>query len=146
MRRGLLGGLAAVAYEGGAFVGRYTRRGEFMARVLDVDRLVRQLRPELSARMRASRAAFRGELIVATDEGAAVLSVSADGVVVATGNDRADARVDLPHGTLARLCLGAYDAADLLARLPRPPRPEVGALLQALFPRRSPHVSPADRF
>jgi hypothetical protein len=136
----------AVAYEGGTFVGRHTRRGDFMARVLDVDRLMRQLRPELSARIRASRVAFRGELTLTTDEGTAALSVSADGVAVASGGDRADARADLPHGTLARLCLGAYEAADLLARLPRKPRPEIGALLQLLFPRRSPHVYPADRF
>ena len=54
--------------------------------------------------------------------------------------------VRLPQATLARLALGAYAPADLLARLERPPEGQTRALLEALFPLRHPHLSLPDRF
>lgn len=64
--------------------------------------------------------------------------------VVAT-SDGAQFCVELPQETLARLCLGAFDTDDLLARLPTAPQAEAVALVKVLFPRRFPHVYPVDR-
>jgi hypothetical protein len=54
--------------------------------------------------------------------------------------------VYVPQTTLARLALGTFCAADLLARLERPPVGAARALIEALFPPQHPHVSIPDRF
>jgi hypothetical protein len=139
----------AAAYEGGEMLATYTRGGEFMGRVLDVGRLLRQLRPELAARVRSSRLplALRapGRLTFRTDEGEAAIVITEDDVVV---NDGAHGGlvVELPQTALARLCLGAFDPADVLARLADKPVPEAADLLRLLFPRRMPHIYPMDGF
>jgi Acetyltransferase (GNAT) domain len=136
----------AAAYEGGTFVGLHTRDGNFMGRVLDVRRLLDQMRPELAARARACRLGFEGDLVFATDAGEATLSIGRDSV--ATGAESGGARVvvELPQEALARLCVGAFEPQDVLARLPRTLDRRIGMLLSALFPRRAPHIYPLDRF
>jgi predicted N-acetyltransferase YhbS len=137
---------AAAAYEGGQITAVYTRGGDFMGRVLDVERLLRQLLPELAARTRAAKLSFRGCLRFATDEGAASLSIAPDGVSMELDERGRQLTVELPQTTLARLCLGGFDPGDLLARLPKQPDYEAASLLQTLFPRRTPHIYPMDRF
>jgi GNAT superfamily N-acetyltransferase len=133
------------AYEGGQMLAVYTRGGHFMGRVLDVGRLLWQLLPELAARARSVRLPFQGRLTFRTEEGEAAIVITADNVLVDSGVN-GGLVVELPQTALARLCLGGFDPADLLARLPNRPDREVEALLQVLFPRRMPHIYPMDRF
>jgi hypothetical protein len=136
----------AVAYDGGTFVGLHTRAGNFMGRVLDTDRLLHQMRPELSARIRDCRLGFEGKLVLATEVGESVLPIGPKGIVTDGGSVGPRAVVELPQEALARLCLGSFEPEDVLARLPVSPDSSIGELLVALFPRRSPHIYPMDRF
>jgi GNAT superfamily N-acetyltransferase len=135
----------AAAYEGGQMLGVYTRGGNFMGRVLDLGRLLRLLQPELAARVRSARLPFQGRLIFRTDEDEAAIVIRDDDVQV-DGRASGGLVVELPQTALARLCLGGFDPADVLARLPNRPNAEVEALLRVLFPRRMPHIYPMDRF
>lgn len=135
----------AAAYEGGQLLSVYTRGGNFMGRVLDVGRLLRQSLPELAARVGSARLPFQGRLIFRTDEGEAAIVIRDDDVLV-DGGVNGGSVVELPQTALARLCLGGFDPADVLARLPNRPDPEVEAVLRVLFPRRMPHIYPMDRF
>jgi GNAT superfamily N-acetyltransferase len=137
---------SAAAYEGGTFVARYTREGDFMGRVLDAGRLLTQLQPELSARIRAARVGFRGEVAFRTEVGETVLTISSEGVAVGGGGGTGGLVVELPQATLARLCLGGFETDDLLARLPAAPGAAAGTLLRMLFPRRAPFIYPVDWF
>jgi predicted N-acetyltransferase YhbS len=137
---------AAATYEGGQISFTYTRGGNFMGRVLDTGRLLQQLLPELTARVQATSPRFRGQLTFVTDEGEALLFISPDSVSTEGRAAGQQLTVELPQTALARLCLGGYDPADLLARLPSTPDPEAVSLLQTLFPRRAPHIYPMDRF
>jgi GNAT superfamily N-acetyltransferase len=135
----------AAAYEGGQMLGVYTRGGNFMGRVLDLGRLLRLLQPELAARVRSARLPFQGRLNFRTDEDEAAIVIRDDDVQV-DGRASGGVVVELPQTALARLCLGGFDPADVLARLPNRPNAEVEALLRVLFPRRMPHIYPMDRF
>jgi predicted N-acetyltransferase YhbS len=136
----------AAAYQGGTFTGLHTRDGDFMGRVLDTGRLLHQLRPELSARIRASRLGFEGDLVIATDAGEATLSIGPEGVTTAAESGGLRVVAELPQETLVRLCLGAFEPEDILARLSRAPERQIAKILTALFPRRAPHIYPMDRF
>jgi GNAT superfamily N-acetyltransferase len=135
----------AAAYEGGQMLGVYTRGGNFMGRVLDLGRLLRLLQPELAARVRSARLPFQGRLNFRTDEDEAAIVIRDDDVQV-DGRASGGLVVELPQTALARLCLGGFDPADVLARLPNRPNAEVEAVLRVLFPRRMPHIYPMDRF
>jgi hypothetical protein len=135
----------AAAYEGGQMLGVYTRGGNFMGRVLDLGRLLRLLQPELAARVRSARLPFQGRLNFRTDEDEVAIVIRDDDVQV-DGRASGGLVVELPQTALARLCLGGFDPADVLARLPNRPNAEVEAVLRALFPRRMPHIYPMDRF
>ena len=135
----------AAAYEGGQMLGVYTRGGNFMGRVLNVGRLLQLLLPELAARVRSARLPFQGRLIFRTDEGEAAIVIRDDDVLV-DGGANGGLVVELPQTALARLCLGGFDPADVLARLPNQPDREAEAALRVLFPRRMPHIYPMDRF
>jgi predicted N-acetyltransferase YhbS len=136
----------AAAYEGGSVHVVHSRCGEFMGRVLNVDRLLAQMQPEFSERVRACRVPFRGELVLKTDEGEGSLFVTADGVSLDGDAGGARLSVELPQHALARLCLGGFETGDLLRRLPSPPDRQTEDLLRVLFPRRLPHIYPIDRF
>jgi hypothetical protein len=136
---------SAAAYEGGQLLAAYTRGGDFMGRVLDVGRLLRQLRPELVARVRSARSPVQGRLTLRTDEGEAAIVIMGNDVLV-DGGANGGLVVELPQTALARLCLGGFDPADVLARLPDQPGQQAAALLQLLFPRRMPHIYQMDRF
>jgi hypothetical protein len=136
---------AAAAHEGGDMLSVYTRGGDFMGRVVDIGRLLQLLRPELAARVRAARLPFQGRLTFRTDEGEAAIVITEDDVLV-DGGANGGLVVELPQTALARLCLGGFDPADVLARLPIRPDRDAETVLRELFPRRMPHIYPMDRF
>ncbi len=137
---------SAAAYQGAEMHAVYTRGGDFMARVLDPQRLMRQLLPELSARVQSVRRPFQGCLTFATDEGEVTIAISPDGVEVADKTNGDGPIVELPQSALARLCIGGFDPADVLARLPKPPEAATASVLCLLFPKQAPHIYPMDRF
>lgn len=137
---------AAATYEGGSTRSVYTRGGDFMGRVLDLDRLIDQMLPEFSARVAAARLSFRGWLTFETELGQASLFIGPDGVSLDGSSAASKLTVALPQATLARLCLGGYDPQDVIARLPDPVEPQAADLLLSLFPRRHPHIYSMDRF
>jgi predicted N-acetyltransferase YhbS len=136
----------AAAYEGGDFLAEYTRDGDFMGRVIDVGRLVKQMEPEFSARIRAARIGFRGEVVLRTELGGAALTVAPEGISTGNGGNGIRLVIELPQTTLVRLCLGAFETGDLLARLPVAPGPNAEEILRVLFPGRAPFIYPVDRF
>jgi GNAT superfamily N-acetyltransferase len=132
---GFLAGAAALS--DATFRQEASRSGGSMARVLDVERLLRALEPELRSRLDDAGVSFGGSLRFITEIGEAVFSGSGFG-------ENAD--VVLPQATLARLALGAFDPADMIDRWDPPPNKRLRPILLALFPHRHPHMSLPDRF
>lgn len=116
---------------------RYARCGGSMARVVDAGRLVASLEPELRGRVEEAGVRFRGTLRIETEAGAATFAVAPGGET---------ATVRLPQAALARLALGAYPPAAVLARLDSPPDAPLWPVLEALFPRRHAHMYLPDRY
>jgi hypothetical protein len=137
---------SAASFAGASVLQIYVRQGHFMARTLDPTRLINQMLPEFTERIRASSPNLRGEIIFSTDMGDAVMSVTPEGVSADRGKGGDELFVEMPQDTLARLCLGAFETSDLLERLPNRPDDRTWALLEVLFPRRYPHIYPLDRF
>jgi hypothetical protein len=136
----------AAAYQGGQHFSAFTQSGDFMGRVIDTGRLISQLLPEVSARVRASGLRVSGHLTFVTEEGEASILIRPDGATIDNVQGKKQWKVVLPQVMLARLCLGGFDTADVLVRLPMMPDAESATLLKALFPRRFPHIYPVDRF
>jgi hypothetical protein len=136
----------AAAYQGGQHVSAFSRSGDFMGRVMDLERLVAQMIPELSARVQATGWRSSGRLTFITEEDEASLGITPDGATTGQVQGHQQWTVALPQAMLARLCLGGFDTKDTLARLPTKPDAESANLLQVLFPRRYPHIFPVDRF
>jgi hypothetical protein len=134
------GSVAAAAALGDARLLRSSARsGGSMARVLNVERLLVALAPELRRRLGQAAPPAGGwpdSIRFATEVGEGTLHLGG------TGSPR---RVDLPGTTLARMALGAYDPADLLVRA-GVADDGVRRVLVALFPRRHPHLYPPDRY
>ncbi|GAC1400839.1 MAG: hypothetical protein NVSMB65_18520 [Chloroflexota bacterium] len=131
----------------------YEAGANFMARVLDTGRLLRALAPELTRRLATALPSFQGSIALGTEAGTATIQCTRDGVTVEdiprplTESEPHEAPVLwLPQTTLAQLALGAFSAADLLARLETPPRGRLRDVLEAMFPRRHPHIAVPDRF
>ncbi len=137
---------SAVSYEGGMVLQINERRGDFMSRTLDTERLLRQMQPEFESLIRSSNTGFNGQLTFETNEGNGSLFITPDGVTLEPTEVEQHIVVDLDPGTLGQLCLGAYETGDVLARLPNPPDEKATSLLETLFPRRYPHIYPLDRF
>jgi hypothetical protein len=137
---------SAAYYEGGIVLQVNTRCGDFMCRTLNPTRLIRQMQPEFSARLRASSLNLCGKVTFRTDIGDAVMSVGPEGVSADRGKGDDELLVEMPQDTLARLCLGAFETNDLLERLPNRPDRQTWDLMEVLFPRRHPHIYPLDRF
>lgn len=149
------GPVAAVAmHQRASFTRRYERCGGSMARVLDVERLLQSLAPELTDRLRAAKSTFSGVLRIKTEIGEAKLAIRTAGITVQgqdheatrSGNVVDETVLHLPQQTLARLALGAFPPEDLLARLDEPPAEETCRLVRVLFPLRHPHMYLPDRF
>jgi hypothetical protein len=145
------GPVAAAAMRSRArLIQAYQPCGGSMARVLDVQRLLRALRPELEARLLASGVTLPAPLLVQTEIGATLLRQGSDGLAVEGADDVEPGEelltLRVPQSRLARLALGAFPPADLCARLPEPPDGRVVELIEALFPLRHPHMHLPDRF
>jgi Acetyltransferase (GNAT) domain len=137
---------SAAFYEGGSVFQVNVRRGDFMCRTLNPARLIEQMQPEFTARIRASSANFCGDIIFRTEMGDVAMSLTGEGVGANRGQNSAELMIEVPQDTLARLCLGAFETRDLLERLPNPPDRRTCELMEVLFPRRHPHIYPLDRF
>jgi hypothetical protein len=140
----------AARHHRATFQQNYSATGESMARVLNVERLLQSLAPELEARLSAAHSRFTGGVRIDTEIGGATLQITPGCVRVDDSPappDGADAvSVDLPQPTLARLALGAVPPADLLDRLERPVSGPARELLEILFPYRHPHMYIPDRY
>ncbi|MCA1594836.1 MAG: GNAT family N-acetyltransferase [Chloroflexi bacterium] len=153
------GFIAAAAMRRDAdFVQQYVRCGQSMARVLNVPRLLRALKPELERRLAAAVGPFQGRLRIITDIGEGTLKILNGTVGIemssqSTGlDDRPGSgwepilRLEIPQYDLARLALGAYPAGDILARQPTVPDDRTRRLVETLFPLRHPHMGLLDRY
>jgi hypothetical protein len=136
----------AAMYEGGTVLQVNIRRGDFMSRTLNTSRLIRQMQPEFSARIRASGLNICGRLIFDTDEGEESIWITPEGVTTEAGTGEGQMTVELPQDALSRMCLGAFETSDLLTRLPHRPDHQTTELLEVLFPKRTPHIYSMDRF
>jgi Acetyltransferase (GNAT) domain len=136
----------AAMYEGGTVLQVNIRRGDFMSRTLNTSRLIRQMQPEFSARIRVSGLNICGRLHFVTDEGEESIFITPDRVTEESGTGERQITVEIPQDTLSRLCLGAFETSDLLARLPKRPDHQTSELLEVLFPGRTPHIYSMDRF
>ncbi len=136
----------AAMLRGGRFVQAYNRCGGFMVRTLSPRRLMQALGPELALRARRSGLDARTVLRIRTGEGDVSLALSPQGVTVLDRDVAPDLDVEIPQAELARLSLGGYPPRDLLARMPNPPEERAARAIEVLFPRRYPHIYPADRF
>jgi hypothetical protein len=143
---------AAAMHTTAVFQQHYYVDSHFMARILNVGRLLRQLAPELVVRLGEVGMSFQGTLRLETDIGGATLHISPEGIQVDDTTDvtqphRAQvSTVHLPQTVLARLVFGAFAPGDLLSRLEQPPHGETRDLLEAMFPPRHPHINLPDRF
>lgn len=119
----------------------------FMARTLDVPRLLEAVAPELSARRRTLPAALPAAVRLETDIGAAGIRITDTDVTVenVAGASDVPCIVRLPQTELMRLALGAFPPDDLLDRLESPPDARSRTLIQGLFPQRRPYLHLPDR-
>jgi len=120
----------------------------FMARTLDVYRLLKALAPELSARRRSLPSAPAATLCLETEIGAANLVITAEDIHFAAdgGHEHGPtSRLRLPQTELMRLSLGAMPPDDVLNRLASPPDDRTRTLIEALFPQQHPYLHLADR-
>lgn len=127
---------------------RFTRDGEFMGRVVGIQKLFRAIQPELTRvwALAAPGLTFRGVVLFDTGEDIGRLRLGDDGVeVIDEGADEMTAlHVELGTGELARLVFGGLPTT-YLTRLPGVTPAAVG-VLTALFPHRLPYIYPPDRF
>lgn len=141
--------VAAARYGAATLQHAYSADGECMVRTLHPGRLLASLAPELERRLQATLPGFRATVILVTEVGSVALRASPAGLHIEAGNANPPAEahlVRLPQTVLARVALGAFCPADLLARLETPPSEVARDLLAALFPPRHPHMSIPDRF
>lgn len=120
----------------------------FMARTLDVARLLQALEPELTTRRRTVPAPPGASLRLETEIGAATLNIANDGVRVDTAvatAQRPSMTLRLPQTELMRLALGALPPTDILDRLEVPPDDRTRAIMEGLFPQRHPYLHLPDR-
>ena len=123
------------------------RSGQCMARTLSTSGLLTALEPELSRRLRGTRAVVAGTLRLSTDLGTARLGIAPDDVAVQVEADDqrgVGATLELPQQALAQLALGTFAPGDLLDRLVRPVDPVARAWVEILFPQRQPYTNVLD--
>ncbi len=120
----------------------YGDASEFMGRAVGLRALVRAMLPELDARWRgAGLPSFA--FTIATGRERVTLSGDDMGLAVDAGSP-GEREVALDPGTLARLVLGGFEPALALAHVDPPAA--MMRVLEALFPKRTPYIYPADRF
>jgi len=127
---------------------RHSRDAQFMGRSIGVHDLMTAIQPELERRWRAARTEWTGTLELRTGEDAVRITLWDEDVEVVPADDsdgRADSLViESSPGNVARVVLGSFDPAELLARSGT--SPDAIEVMAVLFPKRQPHIAPADRF
>lgn len=120
----------------------YGDESEFMGRAVGLRALLRAMLPELDARwQRAGLPPFAATIVTGGER--ATLSGDETGIAVDAGLP-GEIEVPLDSGTLARLALGGFEPSLALARHDAPAA--MMRVLEALFPKRTPYLYPADRF
>lgn len=148
---------AAAMTRSAVFSQTWIATGGSMVRVLDVERLLRSLLPELDRRVAAARLPWTGTLRFVSEIGAATLRIGPDRVEILTvGDDQIDPQavpdstpdstLELPQTALARLALGAIPPTAVLSGLDSPLSHDIRGTLEALFPHRHPHLALVDRY
>lgn len=143
---GVLGMTAALQY---TVIGvQHARDAQFMGRSTGVHDLMTAMLPELERRWRSARTEWTGTLELRTGEDTASLLVEEDSVTVLAdsgpGVDGGSLVIETSPGNVARLALGSFDPVELLARSGT--SPDAIEVMAVLFPKRHPHIFPADRF
>lgn len=136
----------AATYQDSQLIQKWDLCGGVMVAVLDTERLLRSMEPELRRRFWASKAPWTGVLALRTEAGDALLECRSDFVRVVQGDLTPDLDIPLPATALGRLALGVFPPEDLLARLPTPVTGRAAAALSMLFPQRRPHLNLPDRY
>lgn len=141
---------SAAMYQSARVERRYYACGESMARVLNVERLLTSLRPELELRWAKAGGRFSGVLRLDTDLGRVRLCLSPGSLRIeaegACEEGMPVLAVAMPQTLLARLALGAFPPRTLLDRLEHSPSEETREVIEALFPLREPHMHLPDQF
>lgn len=139
---------AAAMLRSARLVRTYQRSGGSMARALNVGRLLADLTPELTRRLKESRIRLARPLVVTTEQESVRLRTSAEGVC-AEADDGESEPVDawrVSQANLARLALGALPPELVTEPCPNPCSARVRRLVAALFPERHPHMHLPDRY
>jgi hypothetical protein len=147
----------AAMLQDATFEQRFQVAGGSMARVLDTQRLLAALAPELTARARAAGLREGTMLVCETEEGQAAVQLSGTGVSVVPAPAPEPAHrpgsaaagvvaARLTQSCLARLALGAFAPEELLDRLEWSLDERARDVIVALFPQRRPHMYWPDRY
>lgn len=127
---------------------QHARDAQFMGRSIGVHDLMTALQPELERRWQAARAGWTGILELRTGEDAVGITLGDEDVSIAPVSESEDGGnslvIESSPGNVARLVFGSFDPAELLARSGT--SPDAIAVMSILFPKRHPHICPADRF
>jgi predicted N-acetyltransferase YhbS len=120
----------------------YGDESEFMGRAVGLRALMQAMLPELEARWEvAGLPPFAATIVTGGER--ATISGDETGIAVDAGLP-GDIEVALDAGTLARLALGGFEPRLALSRSDAPAA--MMRVLEALFPKRTPYIYPADRF
>ncbi|CAA9571042.1 MAG: hypothetical protein AVDCRST_MAG87-2418 [uncultured Thermomicrobiales bacterium] len=143
---GVLAMTAALQYT--VIAVQHARDAQFMGRSTGVHDLMTVMLPELERRWRAARTGWTGTVELRTGEDAVSMVLGDEDVAIAPpgGADGSGHHlvIESSPGNVARLVLGSFDPAELLARSGT--SPDAIAVMAVLFPKRHPHIYPADRF
>jgi hypothetical protein len=120
----------------------YGDEREFMGRAVGVRGLMRAMLPELASRWRDTVLPPFALTIVTGGE-RVTLSGDETGIAVDAGPP-GEIDMALDAGTVARLALGGFEPRLALAH--HDVSPAMMRVLEALFPKRTPYIYPADRF
>lgn len=135
---------SAAMHAGGTCNATFCSDGDLMAIVLETNRLMTAMRPELDQRAQVLDEAPVA-LHLVCDSGNCSLSVSRGRVTILREPPPESLRITMDHATLVRLVWGAYDPGDLLSRALPSLDARARELLRVLFPQGRPHIYLADR-
>lgn len=115
---------------------RFQPNGGFMARIINLERLLAALSPELMRRHQESSLAFSGFLSLRTEIGAASLPLNNSSTVEKEQN----IAVNLSQAGLTRLVFGTSTPDDVLDREDISKQDPARQLFRVLFPPACPHI------
>jgi predicted acetyltransferase len=124
----------------------YNRDGGAMGRIINLLPCFSRLAPELTRRLRATRADWNGRLAIETDIGAVTLRIIDGAVSCEELSAKADGRLRIGQGSLAQLLFGYKSAAPMLEGRIASLRGAPVEVIEALFPPGQAYVWRPDYF